>query len=30
MGSWGYSPMSNDTSEDIRDEFETKLKYKNK
>jgi len=28
MGSWGYAPMSNDTSEDIRDEFETKLKYK--
>lgn len=28
MGSWGYSPMSNDTSEDIRDDFEMKLKYK--
>ena len=28
MGSWGYAPMSNDTSEDVRDEFETKLKYK--
>ncbi len=28
MSSWGFAPMSNDTSEDIRDSFETKLKYK--